>query len=102
LAAWLGLVPHQHSSDGKPPLSGISKRGDSYLRRLLIHGARAVVRAAERKVDATGVWIHRLLDRRHKNVAAVAMANKNVQIVWARLAFERTFDVNYTLEQILA
>jgi transposase len=96
LAAWLGLVPRQHSSGGKSLLLGISKRGDSYLRRLLIHGARAVVRVAERKVDATSVWLNRLLNRRHKNVAAVALANKNVRIVWALLAHDRTFDVNYT------
>lgn len=99
LAAWLGLVPRQHSSGGKSLLLGISKRGDSYLRRLLIHGARAVVRVAERKVDTTGVWLNRLLNRRHKNVAAVALANKNVRIVWALLAHDRTFDVNYTLAQ---
>ncbi|MHB1565222.1 MAG: IS110 family RNA-guided transposase [Acidiferrobacter sp.] len=85
LAAWLGLVPRQHSSGGKPALLGISKRGDVYLRTLLIHGARAVVQSAERKI-AADTWIKRLLGRRHKNVAALALANKNARTVWALLA----------------
>ena len=83
LAAWLGLVPRQHSSGGKSVLLGISKRGDTYLRTLLIHGARAVIRCAQDK-PATG-WLGRLLDRRNKNIAAVALANKNARIVWALL-----------------
>ena len=85
LAAWLGLVPRQHSSGGKPTLLGISKRGDVSLRTLLIHGARAVVQSAERKTGAE-TWLKRLLGRRHKNVAAVALANKNARTVWALLA----------------
>ena len=76
-------------------LLGISKRGDTYLRRLLIHGARAVVRVAERKVDQTGIWLNRLLQRRHKNIAAVALANKNARIVWALLAQNRKFQPAY-------
>lgn len=91
LAAWLGLVPRQHSSGGKPTLLGISKRGDSYLRKLLIHGARAAVRVAQHKTDQTSVWLNRLLDRRNKNIAAVALANKNARIVWALLAHDQTF-----------
>lgn len=83
LAAWLGLVPRQHSSGGKSVLLGISKRGDRYLRTLLIHGARAVIRCAQDKPATT--WLRRLLDRRNKNIAAVALANKNAQIVWALL-----------------
>ena len=74
LAAWLGLVPRQHSSGGKSVLLGISKRGDTYLRTLLIHGARAVIRFAETK--PTTSWLNKLLDRRNKNIAAVALANK--------------------------
>jgi transposase len=85
LAAWLGLVPRQHSTGGKSNLLGISKRGDCYLRTLLIHGARAVILAAERKLANQG-WLVRLLGRRHKNVAAVALANKTARIVWALLA----------------
>jgi len=95
MAAWLGLVPKQHSSGGKPTLLGMSKRGDGYLRKLLIHGARAVVRVAKRKTDQTGVWLNRLLDRRNKNIAAVALANKNARIVWALLAHDRKFELNY-------
>jgi transposase len=94
LAAFLGLVPRQHSSGGKPTLLGISKRGDVYLRMLLIHGARAVVRVAERKAD-TDTWLKRLLGRRHKNVAAVALANKNARIAWALLAHGRDYGSDY-------
>jgi len=94
LAAWLGLVPRQHSSGGKPTLLGISKRGDSYLRTLLIHGARAVIRVAEGK-ERTPPWLQRLLARRHKNVAAVALANRNARIVWALLAHGRGFQADY-------
>ena len=94
LAAWLGLVPRQHSTGGKANLLGISKRGDCYLRTLLIHGARAVILAAERKLTTQG-WLVRLLDRRHKNVAAVALANKTARIVWALLAREREFRSDY-------
>lgn len=94
LAAWLGLVPKQHSTGGKAHLLGISKRGDTYLRTLLIHGARAVIRHAERKRDAQG-WLHKLMGRRNKNVAAVALANKNARIVWALLMHEREFRLDY-------
>ena len=95
LAAWLGLVPRQHSTDGKPTLLGISKRGDTYLRTLLIHGARAVIRVAERKAGHAESWLARLMGRRNKNVAAVALANKNARIVWALLAQARTYQANY-------
>jgi len=83
--AWLGLVPKQDSSGGKPKLLGISKRGDTYLRTLLIHGARAVVKAAAKKDDAQSRWINDLVKRRNANIAAVAVANKNARIVWALL-----------------
>ena len=95
LAAWLGLVPRQHSSGGKSVLLGISKRGDTYLRTLLIHGARAVIRFAENKPASS--WLNKLLDRRNKNVAAVALANKNARIVWALLTRdEQRFRADYT------
>jgi len=94
LAAWLGLVPKQHSTGGKSVLQGISKRGDSYLRTLLIHGARAVIRVADKK-PATN-WLNRMLARRHKNVAAVALANKNARIIWALLTNnDRRFRLDY-------
>jgi transposase len=90
LAAWLGLVPKQHSSGGKQTLLGISKRGDTYLRTLLIHGARAVIRFAEKKAGP-GSWLYKLIARRNKNVAAVALANKNARIIWALLTKKATF-----------
>ena len=95
LAAWLGIVPRQNSSGGKQTLLGISKRGDTYLRTLLIHGARAVVRVAERKVNHAGSWLAGVMGRRHKNVAAVALANKNARIVWALLAHDRKYTPDY-------
>ncbi|MDP1575185.1 MAG: IS110 family transposase, partial [Cypionkella sp.] len=95
LAAWMGLVPRQHSSGGKQTLLGISKRGDTYLRTLMIHGARAVIRFAESKADPDG-WLRKLMARRNKNVAAVALANKNARIVWALLANDRMFRPDYT------
>jgi transposase len=95
LAAWLGLVPRQNSSGGKQTLLGISKRGDTYLRTLLIHGARAVVRVAERKLNHAGSWLAGVMGRRNKNVAAVALANKNVRIVWALLAHDREYTADY-------
>ena len=95
LAAWLGLVPRQHSSGGKQTLLGISKRGDTYLRTLLIHGARAVIRVAERKTDHVASWLAGLMGRRNKNVAAVALTNKNARVVWALLAQDREYKANY-------
>jgi transposase len=94
LAAWLGLVPKQHSTGGKATLLGISKRGDTYLRTLLIHGARAVVRVAERKPESDP-WLRKLLARRNKNVAAVALANKNTRMIWALLAHDREYEPDY-------
>jgi transposase len=94
-SAWLGLVPRQHSSGGKPTLLGMSKRGDAYLRTLLIHGARSAILAAKLKVDNTNGWLTNLLTRRHPNIAAVALANKNVRTVWALLAHGREFKADY-------
>ena len=88
LAAWLGLVPRQHSSGGKERLLGISKRGDGYVRTLLIHGARSLIQVNERRRSAgqsTDAWLDRLLQRRNANVAAVALANRNARILWAML-----------------
>ena len=95
LAAWLGLVPRQDSSGGKDRLLGISKRGDTYLRTLLIHGARAVVRHVEHRTGVSNDWLKRLLIRRNKNIAAVALANKNARIAWALLAHARAFRTDY-------
>ncbi len=86
LAAWLGLVPRQYSSGGKERLGGLSKRGNRYVRTLLIHGARAVVHRAERRSDTQGRWLWALKCRKGTNVAAAALANKNARVVWALLA----------------
>ena len=91
LAAWLGLTPRQHSSGGKDCLLGISKRGDAYLRTLLIHGARAVLKVANKKDDPRSRWLQGLCSRRNKNIAAVALANKNARIAWALLTKETDF-----------
>ncbi|MBK5967531.1 MULTISPECIES: IS110 family RNA-guided transposase [Thiorhodovibrio] len=92
LAAWLGLVPRQHYTGGKPRLLGISKRGDVYLRQLLIHGARAMMRWIEKKEDAVSHWAKNLKQRRHPNVAIVAMANKLTRIAWAVMTTRKAFD----------
>lgn len=94
LAAWVGIVPRQHSTGGKSTLLGISKRGDTYLRTLLIHGARAVIRVAEHKPQANA-WLRKLLTRRNKNVATVALANKNARTIWALLANDREYESGY-------
>src|SRR5262245_49523748 len=91
-AAWLGLVPKQQSSGGRARLLGISKRGDSYLRTLLIHGARAVLARAGKKEDPRSRWVRKLRERRHPNIAAVALANKNARIAWVLLARGEVYD----------
>lgn len=91
MAAFLGLVPRQHSSGGREKLLGISKRGDSYLRTLLIHGARSAQRFASNKTDRQSRWLNALSARRHSNVAAVALANKNARIAWALLSKGDTY-----------
>ena len=91
LAAWLGLVPKQHSSAGKDRLGRISKRGDGYLRKLLVHGARAVLLWSRRKKEERSRWQEALLARRPTNVVLVAMANKTARIVWALLSRREVF-----------
>lgn len=86
VAASIGLVPKQHSSGGKNVLLGISKRGDRYLRSLLVHGARAVVIQATNKEDRLSRWINKLRAERGYNKATVALANKMARIGWAVLA----------------
>jgi transposase len=84
LAAWIGLVPRQFSTGGKPKLGGISKRGDGYLRRLLIHGARSVL-IRHYTGEVRSAWVAGLTSRRSTNIATVAIANKNARIAWAVL-----------------
>jgi len=86
MAAWLGLVPKQNSSGNKVKLSGISKRGDSYVRKLLVHGARSVVNICEKKEDKKSIWIADKKVRRGYNKASVALANKNARVIWAIMA----------------
>ena len=85
LAAWVGLVPRQHSSGQRTVLLGISKRGSQHLRSLLVHGARSVVRTAKGKTDPFNTWVNQLHRRRGFNRATVAVANKNARIIWAVL-----------------
>jgi transposase len=94
LAAWLGLVPRQHSTGGKPTLLGISKRGDAYLRTLLIHGARSAILAAQRRSENDS-WLAKLVQRRNPNIAAAALANKNARVIWALLAHDREYQSGY-------
>jgi transposase len=93
--AWLGMVPRHEGTGGKATLGKISKRGDVYLRTMLIHGARSVIAKLERKPDQASPWLRRLLARRNKNIAAVALAAKNARIAWALLAHERRFEPDY-------
>ena len=97
LAAFLGLVPRQHSTGGKTKLLGISKYGDSYLRKLLIHGARSLCSSRVLEFGKCPVKLKRLVVERHKpiNVAAVAMANRNVRIAWALMFYQDAYDKNY-------
>ncbi len=91
LSAYLGLVPRQHSSGGKTVLRGITKQGDRYLRTLLIHGARAALRVAERRHDQRSLWASRLKLKRGPNRAAVALANKNARVLWKLLTSGQRF-----------
>lgn len=90
-SAWIGLVPRQYSTGGKPTLLGISKRGNSYLRTLLIHGARAVLRHSEKKNDRFSLWAQALLKRRGQNKACVAVANKLARMAWVIMAKGETY-----------
>ena len=98
MAAWLGLVPRQRSTGGRPTLLGISKRGDRYLRTMLIHGARATLRFNARRTDRRSRWAVALEERRGRNVTAVAVANKNARTAWAVLARGTSFDAAHVRE----
>jgi transposase len=90
-AAWLGLVPQQHSTGGKPRLLGISKRGNSYLRRLFVQGARSILLRADPARHAFGPWLTALRARVHHNVAVIALANKLARIAWAVLVKQEPY-----------
>ncbi|MFC3284802.1 IS110 family transposase [Litchfieldella rifensis] len=91
-AASLGLIPRQHSTGGRDRLLGISKRGDSYLRKLLVHGARTVLRHVQGKDDGLSHWLQALAARKHANVATVALANKTARIAWAISRHKAAYD----------
>ena len=97
LGAWLGLVPRQHSTGGKPRLLGISKRGNTYLRTLLIHGARAALPSLSTTDTPLGHWLKAMIERGvHRNAVVVALANKLARIAWTALRKETGFDRNYS------
>jgi transposase len=93
LAAWLGLVPKQATTGGKPKLLGISKRGNVYLRKMLIHGARAALPTLSKSATPLGKWLRGLLARAHVNTVVVALAAKLARIVWAVIRSGKRFDM---------
>lgn len=95
LAAWLGLVPRQHTTGGKPRLLGITRRGNKYLRMLFIHGARAALPSLAASASPLGAWLRGLLARGHRNVAIVALANKLARIAWAILRGNGSFELGH-------
>ncbi|PHV09567.1 transposase, partial [Chitinimonas sp. BJB300] len=97
MSASIGITPAQHSSGGKLRLLGISKRGDAYLRTLLIHGARSAMRAAKHKTDRLSRWITGLGERRHANVAVAALANKTIRIAWAMMQNQTEYQPDFGL-----
>lgn len=90
-SAWLGLTPKQHSTGGRSRLGGISKRGDVYLRTLLIHGSRSVLRQTARRTDAKSAWAEAVKARSGNNVAACALAAKHARMIWAMLARDQAY-----------
>jgi len=97
-SASIGLTPKQHSSGGKERLLGISKRGDSYLRSILIHGARSAVSKAKNKDDKLSRWMTALVIRTHTNVAAVALANKTIRMAWAMITKDCDYDPDFAIK----
>jgi transposase len=102
MAAWLGLVPRQYSSGGKLVLGSITKHRNNDLRILLVHGARTVVRFAQRRSDPLGEWPRSLTARRGRHRAIVALANKLVRIAWSVLATQKRFDVDLAFAPVRA
>ena len=98
LGAWLGLVPRQHTTGGKPRMLGITKRGNTYLRTLLIHGARAALPSLSQSETPLGRWLKGMIERGvHRNAVVVALANKLARIAWAALRKEATFERDYPI-----
>ena len=90
-AAWLGMVPSERSTGGKQKLLGISKRGNCYLRRLFMHGARAVLQQSAKQSSALQAWLEQLTSRTHPNIVAVALANQLARMTWAVLAKQQEY-----------
>ncbi len=97
MAAAIGITPRQHSSGDRDRMLGISKRGDIYLRTLMIHGARSVVAFAKHKDDRLSRWVTNIAAKRHPNVAAVALANKTARMAWAMLRNETDYDPDFAI-----
>jgi len=97
VAASVGVVPRQHSTGGKTVLLNISKRGDKYLRKMLVNGARSVVNHAHKKEDALNVWVTRLVEKRGRNKATVALANKLARIAWAVTVSGKPYEENHAV-----
>ncbi len=97
MAAAIGITPKQHSSGDRDRMLGISKRGDVYLRTLMIHGARSAVAAAKHKDDRLSRWVTNIANKKHPNVAAVALANKTARMAWAMLRHETDYDPDYAI-----
>jgi transposase len=93
--AWCGIVPRQHSSGGKAQLGRITRRGDSYLRSLLVQGAKSVVLTAHKRSDPISRWALALRERSGWQVAAVALANKNARILWAVMTKAQRYDAHH-------
>lgn len=90
-ASWMGLTPKEYSSGGKQKLLGITKRGNNYLRKLLVHGARSVVYYAQNRNDSVSTWINSVKQRVGTNKTVVAVANKNARIVWSLLVCDDVY-----------
>jgi transposase len=90
-SAWLGLTPAEYSTGGKQKLLGISKRGNGYLRKLLVHGARAVLQFRDKQSPGLRAWLEQLVSRAHRNVVTIALANKMARMAWALLAKGETY-----------
>jgi transposase len=93
--AWMGLVPSQYSSGGKARLGRITKKGDTYLRTLMIQGAKSLVMSAGKRTDPTSLWLQQLIKRVGWQKACVAMANKNARILWAVMTRQAGFDAQH-------
>jgi transposase len=101
-SAWLGLVPAEYSTGGKQKLLGISKRGNAYLRKLLVHGARAIMQCRQKQSSGLSAWLEQLVSRAHLNIATIALANKMARMAWALLIRGETYQPMLLKQQVVA